>query len=276
MARPLKLGVDYFPLDVKMDDEIELIESEHKITGFAVLVKLWQRVYASNYWLKWDKKEVIVFSNRINVDKNEVIAIINTCFEWDILSKNLFNEYSIITSHGIQKRFFEIVKRRTQLDVVEEFLLMDVPIREKQTIVIVDINSVNVSKSTQSKVKERKGKEPSKDIYLELFLKLCTDYPGKIGSKSQTFKNYKTTKKQFLWNDEQTCQAVMGLVEKQRDENKGGDIYFYQLSNVLGQKYRDDLPECLARFETNKKKAEERQRKSDKEVEDYNSNPDNF
>jgi hypothetical protein len=163
MARPLKHGVDYFPLDVKMDDEIELIESEHKITGFAVLIKLYQRIYASNYWLKWDKKEVFVFSNRVNVDKNEVIAIINSCLEWDVFSKKLFDEYSILTSSGIQKRFFEISKRRTKLYIVEDFLLVNVPDREKQTKVFVDINSVIVGKSTQRKGKESKSK--NKEIY---------------------------------------------------------------------------------------------------------------
>ena len=89
MARPIKLGVDYFPLDVKMDDEVELLESEHNLIGFGVLIKLYQRIYASNYWLKWDKKELIVFSKRINVDKNEVIAIINTCLEWDLFGRRL-------------------------------------------------------------------------------------------------------------------------------------------------------------------------------------------
>lgn len=159
MARPFKSGVEYFPLDVKMDDEIELLESDHNIVGFGALIKLYQRIYASNYWLKWDKKELIVFSKRINVDKNAVIAIINTCLEWEIFHKKLFDDFSILTSLGIQKRFFEIVKRRTQLEIVKEFLLMEVPKRERQKIVIVDINLINEHKSTQSKGKESKGKE---------------------------------------------------------------------------------------------------------------------
>lgn len=164
MARPFKSGVDYFPLDVKMDDEVELLESEHNLIGFAVLIKLYQRIYDNNYWIKWDKKELIVFSKRVNVDKNEVNAIIDTCLEWGILDKKLFDKYSILTSNGIQKRFFEIVKRRTQLEIVEEFLLINVPTRERQEIVIADINPINELKSTQRKGKESKGKESKKTI----------------------------------------------------------------------------------------------------------------
>ena len=151
MARPFKSGVDYFPLDVVMDDEIELIESEHGIQGFGVLIKLYQKVYACNYWIKWDKKATIVFSKRVNVNINEVNAIINSCLEWGIFEEKLFKKYEILTSCGIQKRFFEIIKRRKKIEVIDDYLLID-------PLVYVDINSINVSKSTQSKVKVKKTK----------------------------------------------------------------------------------------------------------------------
>ena len=38
-------GITYFPLDVHMDDNIELIEAEFGLTGFAVIVKLYQKIY---------------------------------------------------------------------------------------------------------------------------------------------------------------------------------------------------------------------------------------
>jgi hypothetical protein len=150
MARPLKTGVDYFPLDVVMEDEVELIESEHKIIGFAVLLKLYQKIYATNYWIKWDKKAVIVFSKRINVDINAINAIINSCLEWSLFDKKLYDKYSILTSNGIQKRFFEIVKRRKEIPVIQEYLLTEIEDS-------VDINLINVDKSTQSKGKKTKG-----------------------------------------------------------------------------------------------------------------------
>lgn len=210
MARPFKSGVDYFPLDVKMDDEVELLESEHNLIGFAVLIKLYQKVYDNNYWIKWDKKELFVFSKRVNVDKNEVTAIINTCLEWGIFEKKLFDEYFILTSHGIQKRFFEIVKRRTQLEIVEEFLLMSIPIRERQEIVIVDINSINASKSTQSKVKqiESKGEDLiKKELCDKAFEKWWCIFPKRngrrIGKKEAKTKFQKID--QDKWNNLKTA-----------------------------------------------------------------------
>ena len=40
MARPQKAGIDYFPMDVDMDqdDKILLIEAEHGVEGFGILV----------------------------------------------------------------------------------------------------------------------------------------------------------------------------------------------------------------------------------------------
>jgi hypothetical protein len=159
MARPFKSGVDYFPLDVVSDDKLKLIQAQHKIVGFGIVIKLYQKIYASNYWIKWDKKANIVFSDEVNVDINEVNAIINSCLEWDLFNKNIFDDYTVLTSRGIQKRFFEIVARRSKVSIVEEFLLIEVPIRDKQILIIEDINSINECKSTQSKVKESKAEE---------------------------------------------------------------------------------------------------------------------
>lgn len=44
MARPQKVGLDYFELDCHMDEKIELIEAEFGLKGFAVIVKLYQSI----------------------------------------------------------------------------------------------------------------------------------------------------------------------------------------------------------------------------------------
>lgn len=37
MARPLKQGLDYFPLDCQVDVKFELVEAEFGLTGFGVV-----------------------------------------------------------------------------------------------------------------------------------------------------------------------------------------------------------------------------------------------
>lgn len=150
-GRPLKNGVDYFPLDVILDDKFELIEAEHGIQGFGVLIKIYQKIYASNYWIKFDKKAILVFSNRINVDINSINAIINSCIEWDIFDPKLFKSFEVLTSAGIQKRYFEIVKRRNVVEVCKDFLLIEVDVNVYKNLINVDHNS------------QRKGKGKEKE-----------------------------------------------------------------------------------------------------------------
>jgi len=176
MGRHLKSGLDYFPLDTKMDDEIELVESEHGIVGFGVLIKLYQKIYANNYWIKWDKKEKIIFSNRINVDINTIDEIINSCIEWEIFNKKIFKEYEVLTSHGVQKRYFEIIKRRVSVVVISEYSLFDCEKYLENEKINVIINNISAGTNTQSKVKERKEKVIYIIDYLNKILKTKYKY----------------------------------------------------------------------------------------------------
>jgi len=180
MARPFKSGVDYFPLDVVMDDKIKLIQAEHGIVGFGIVIKLYQKVYADSYWITWDKKASLVFSSENKVDINEVTAIINSCFEWDVFNQKLFDKYKILTSNGIQKRYFKIVERRELVEIVKEFLLVKEPEWDSILIVTANSNSINDSSSTQSKVKERKRKV---FIYPESFDRWFETYPKRNGRR---------------------------------------------------------------------------------------------
>jgi hypothetical protein len=159
MARPFKSGVDYFPLDVILDDKFELIEAVHGLVGFGIVIKLYQKVYANSYYFNVTEKYILVLSNRLNVDINSINAVINDCVKWEIFSQKLYEQYSVLTSKGIQERYFEIVKRRKKVCIDQRFLLVDHNLDKVVIKLInVDINSINVSAGTQSKVNEIKGK----------------------------------------------------------------------------------------------------------------------
>lgn len=180
MARPQKVGIDYFPLDVDMDqdDKIAMIEAVRGIEGFGVVIKLLMKIYKEGYYYKWTEREQILFSKRINVDINRVNAIINDCIKWDLFDKELFNKYHILTSRGIQKRYLEAVKRRTSIELIQEFLLLtSCDIVQYKNIVFVDINGDNVNinlinddintQRKEKKSKEKKSKE-KEDISLQI------------------------------------------------------------------------------------------------------------
>ena len=163
MARPAKVGLDYFPLDCVLDDKIELIEAEFGLTGFAVVVKLLQKIYGEQgYYCEWTKEVALLFARKCGVGGNVVSEIVASSLKRGIFNNDLFNRYEILTSRGIQKRYFEAISRRKQIEVKNEYLLIKVAqISETadNNSDNVDINSINDIKNTQSKGKKSKEKK---------------------------------------------------------------------------------------------------------------------
>lgn len=157
MARPKKQGIDYFPLDVNFseDEKIEIIEAEFGPTGFYVILKLFMRIYGMDgYYMMFTSREQKLFSKRINVDINSVNVIINSALEEGIFDKNLYKKYGILTSKGIQKRYFEIIQRRKNTEIIKEYLLVDLQSNENFKFISIEsendisydnINSINVN-----------------------------------------------------------------------------------------------------------------------------------
>ncbi len=157
MSRPIKQGLDYFPMDVEIDDKIELIEAKYGITGFGVVVKLFQKIYKEGYYHDWNEETLLLFSKRINVDINQITAIINDCFHYKILDEKLYSQYKILTSTGIQKRYFNATNRRKELFLYKNYIIVDI------NKINVHINWINDDNSTQSKVKKSKGEKSIKE-----------------------------------------------------------------------------------------------------------------
>lgn len=166
MARPIKEGLEYFPLDcdIDQDDKITLIEAQHGLIGFGIAIKLLMKIYNNSYFYEWTEKEQLLFSKRVNVDINSVNVIINDLVKWGFFNKELFETQKILTSKGIQKRYLMAVGRRQKVKILKNYLLLDdETVNVYKNLVIVDENPipgiVNVDSGTQSKVKESKVNE---------------------------------------------------------------------------------------------------------------------
>lgn len=167
MGRPIKQGLDYFPLDVVLDTKFELIEAEFGVTGFAVIVKLFQRIYGEQgYYCEWKSEVALLFAHRTGLGCNVVSEIVDAAVKRGIFDKEKFEKYGVLTSKGIQNRFLE-AKRSTDVSKIKsEYLLIGVPKNEvsaAKTQVSAAKTLVNATEMPQSKGKESKGKE-SKEL----------------------------------------------------------------------------------------------------------------
>lgn len=181
MARPFKQGLEYFALDVNMSDEVELIEAVHGLVGFAVLIKLFQKIYSEGYFIEWQEKDQILFSNRVSDDRNRVTSIVSDCIKWGIFNSDMYRQYGILTSRRIQEQYFTATYRRVKVTAIREYLIIDVDDRDHVSIIgVSDIRNgattkvsddsngatsrVSVVQSTQSKVKQSKVKQSKEKV----------------------------------------------------------------------------------------------------------------
>ncbi len=153
----MKSGIDYFPLDVSLDEKWELIEAEFGLNGFAVVVKLFQRIYGQHgYYCEWTDEVALLFSKQCGLGGNAVSEIMRASVRRGIFDKDLFEKYQILTSSGIQKRYFGAVSRRKQVEVINEYLLVD-PYHFLKNECIKRKN-VNISPENADISKQSKGK----------------------------------------------------------------------------------------------------------------------
>ncbi len=167
MARHQKVSLDYFPMDCVNNDAMKLIEAKYGVEGFAVIIKLYQRIYGTNgYFCDWSEDARILFANETHTNLTTIDKIIGEAAARGIFDKEIYETHSVLTSQFIQNTYFDAAERRGKVNVKEELLLIeksDLPqnvyingINVSRNEINVDTNPENVYKSTQSKVNKRK------------------------------------------------------------------------------------------------------------------------
>ena len=165
MARPVKEGLDYFELDCHMEEKVRLIQAEFGLKGFAIVVKLYQKIYGGfGYYCEWNEDSLLLFMSENGVssrdEKNLINEIVAACIRRNIFSEKLFIEFGILTSFGVQKRYLNAVSRREKVELIKEYLLISVGKNQDNVCINsinVDRNSINVCSNSQSR--EEKSRE---------------------------------------------------------------------------------------------------------------------
>jgi hypothetical protein len=205
MARPVKEGLDYFPLDtdIDQDDKVIIIIAKYGMQGFGILIKLLMEIYKNGYSYPWTEKEQIIFSSRVSVDINSIKEIVNDCIKWGLFNQKVFDEYEILTSKGIQERYLLATSRRVNIDINDGIRLVSVDINPKSV-------EKTLTESTQKKGNKIKSNKTKKDntkkdkkihyaefvsMTLEEYEKLISEHgEAKVKEMINVLDNYKGAK----------------------------------------------------------------------------------
>lgn len=178
MARPVKDGLDYFPLDVGIfDDEILIgISGDFGTKGELAVIKLLCAVYQKGYFIVWNDLMQAKIAKQLDSSKDLVNQIVARLVEWQFFDKDLFNSAKVLTSVNIQNRYFEAIKRRKSPKPT--LYVINVDINTDSSVVNDDINTQ--SKVNKSKVNEIK--EPITNATNDLY----------INAREKTFNKIET------------------------------------------------------------------------------------
>lgn len=155
MARE-KDGLDYFPLDVYFNDAMNLIKAEFGLKGVGLYVSLLQKIYGGRgYYAPWNKDVELMFASANGVGVGFVSEVLNALLRRGIFDSNLYEQYGVLTSDGIQKRYVEAAARRVSKKIDGRYLLIPAP----KNWVIVNINAENADRNAENACSfaQRKG-----------------------------------------------------------------------------------------------------------------------
>ena len=147
MARPIKLGLDYFPHDTHSNDDtaLALIEAEFGIAGYAVYFKLLEFIYSQGYAALWGADERSLFYHKlgaVGVSERKASEIIKGLVRRSLFDKGVLNSFQILTSKSIQLRWLEA--RRKKIDDIDPRVCL-----VEQTAKVISSPRLRISKNKQ-------------------------------------------------------------------------------------------------------------------------------
>lgn len=130
-GRPPKEGLDFAGWDTGIfdnDPKILKLLGSQGCYGFITYFYLCQKAYGSNgYFYPWCYDDASITARKIGggISVKSVEEAVRYCLQISLFDKELFDEWNILTSRGIQKRFRMVAKERTGNKVIQEYWLLE-------------------------------------------------------------------------------------------------------------------------------------------------------
>ena len=129
MARPLKKGLSYFPLDTNIlsDRKIQRLSRRYGCNGLGVYVAVLCEIYGENgYYVISDADFCFDIAFTLGIREEEVREVLLFSVQIHLFDGNLYEYRRILTSASIQRRYREIF-RRNQPAILPELDLSAIP-----------------------------------------------------------------------------------------------------------------------------------------------------
>lgn len=247
-------GIPYFPLECQLDERFELIEAEFGLAGFAIIVKLFQRIYGGRgYYCEWTNEVALLFGKRCGVGGSAVSEIVAAAIRRGIFDKDIYDRYGVLTSRRIQEQYFEAVSRRKIVNVKNEYLLLCNTLLPKN----VDISAENVNnfaenadifqqskgeerKEEKRRVKESKSPSDKSEALTPENRNLLVSQFGKavVAAYEQRFERWRVSKNVRNVDAFETISRWLNEDKPKVDKNKSESSFdVEEIERLVNEKY---------------------------------------
>lgn len=114
MARPIRMGLGYFPLDTDFldDRKMQRLSQKYGCHGVMTYVTVLCEIYKTHgYYIPYSDDLCFDIGFTLHLDEELIRECIGFCTEIHLFDKDLLTAKQVLTSRGIQMRFREISKR---------------------------------------------------------------------------------------------------------------------------------------------------------------------
>lgn len=155
MVRPLKQGLDYFPMDVNFTSDVKVrrVRMACGMESVGILVYLLSLIYQDQgYYGQWDEELCFLTAMELHLTESLVEQVVQKAAQVGFFDAELLAEWGILTSAGIQERFLAATRKRKVRRLIQEYLLVDVTTEGK-----IELRSVGKKESESLAKAERNG-----------------------------------------------------------------------------------------------------------------------
>lgn len=131
MGRQLKQGLDYLTLDVDFFESVKVrkIKKDCGNQSIPILIALLCNIFREEgYYVKYDNDLAFLIAEQFGVSEGAVEDTVRKAVSVEFFDSHMFQNYGILTSHGIQQRYFDAVARlkRKSVKVTGDFLCKNI------------------------------------------------------------------------------------------------------------------------------------------------------
>lgn len=200
MGRIPRQGMLYFQLDVDFFQDMKIRKILRACGPQSISIVIW--LLASifrdkGYYVGWNSEIPFLIADDIGVSDGAVLETVKKAVHVGFFDAGMLDVHSILTSHGIQARFFEMAKRKTIVKYDSRYLLTDISGYPN----VVDINPENSCNKKDDSCNKNNSCNNNSDICNEIYedgLNNCYNNSDSCNKKTDScYKNSTKEKKRI-------------------------------------------------------------------------------